>query len=102
MKNKIKIGVKFCGNCNPYFNTSLFLNKIKTNYNTIEFIKWDEEGYCLLLILNSCTVGCATIPSSIMVPKIIVKNDAINYETVSSDFLFDRTLKTIDYFIKKL
>lgn len=95
MKSIKKIGVKFCGNCNPQVNTLQLLEEIKEYYYDIKFVKWDEEDYDLLIVLNSCSVGCSTHPD-FFGTKIIIENNSINYEPVSKENLFCETIKTIN------
>lgn len=99
MSSAIKIGVKFCGNCNPYIDTLQLLEKIKNYYKDIIFVKWDEEGYNLLIILNSCPVGCATHPDFTGY-KLIINNDSINYEPVLTTDLFQEIIKNINHYLK--
>ncbi len=99
MKTSIRIGIKFCGNCNPYVDTIELLDKLKSHYKKMEFVKWDEEDYLILLILNSCPVGCATHPD-FSGPTIIVKSDSINCEPALPEDLFDRMITSINEYIK--
>lgn len=95
MKLSINIGVKFCGNCNPHINTVKLLDDVKNYYNDIRFVKWDEEDYDLLIILNSCPVGCATHPK-FSGNKIIINNDSINCKPFSNEELFNEIIKIIN------
>lgn len=95
LKQPKKIGIKFCGNCNPQINTVQLLQELKNHYNNVEFVKWDELEYDLLIILSSCSVGCATHPN-FMGTKIILNSNSINYETVSLEELFDEVINKID------
>lgn len=95
MEQRKKIGVKFCGNCNPQIKASDLLQKLKNHYKDVDFVKWDELNYDILIILNSCPVGCATHPN-FSGTKIIIKNNSINYEPVSQEELFDEVIKTIN------
>lgn len=97
MKAVVKIGVKFCGNCNPYIDTVQLLEELKNSYKDIKYVNWDEE-YSLLLILNSCPVGCATHPD-FSGNKIILNNDSINYEPVLTEDLLNILKKIINEFI---
>ena len=55
-----KIGVLFCGGCNPTYNRELFYRQLKQHYETsiiFEFFKEAGE-YDLLLIINGCSSEC--------------------------------------------
>jgi hypothetical protein len=94
-ENSLKIGVKFCGNCNPHINTVELFEKLKNYYKEAEFVKWDDKGYDLLIVFNSCPVRCACHPD-FSGPKIIVDNNSINYEPVLTERLLDEIMKTIN------
>ncbi len=55
-------GVKYCGGCNPRFNRTNFLNKVKKQCTDIEFqyVKQDIM-YDHLLVINGCLSKCASI-----------------------------------------
>lgn len=99
METSIRIGVKFCGNCNPYVDTIGLLDKLKNYYKEMEFVKWYEEDYRILLILNSCPVGCATHPN-FSGSTIIIKSDSIDCEPVLPEDLFDKMIIAINEHIK--
>lgn len=92
MKSITKVGVKFCGNCNPYIDTVSLVQKLKSYLPNINFVQWDEGGFSILLILNSCPVGCATHPE-FSGPKLVVSSDSINYMTIPTEKLYDSIVK---------
>jgi len=59
----MRVGVKFCGNCNPCVDAPALVKELGLTLTEYEFVRWnDPDGYEVLLILNSCPVGCATKP----------------------------------------
>lgn len=94
----MKVGVKFCGNCNPYIDTVALLNSIKNNLRDIELVRWDESEFSVLMILNSCPVGCASHPD-FTGPKIVVTSDGVNYEPVLPEDLLDRILEVLGSYL---
>ena len=73
----MRVGVKFCGNCNPRINTPELAGALAAAAPEITFIRWDDQaGYAVLLVLNSCQVGCATQPP-FAGPCIIVTSDSV-------------------------
>ncbi len=55
-----KIGVLFCGGCNPAYNRELLYQQLKQHYEPsiiFEFYTETEE-YDLLLIINGCASEC--------------------------------------------
>jgi hypothetical protein len=99
LDTSIKIGIKFCGNCNPHIDTVELSEMLKNYFKEIQFVNWDAGDYSILLVLNSCTVGCATHPN-FSGPKIITKNDSINYESVLPEDLFKELVKKINEYTK--
>ncbi len=55
-----KIGVLFCGGCNPVYNRELLYRQLKQYYETsIHFEFYNEsDEYDLLLIINGCSSEC--------------------------------------------
>jgi hypothetical protein len=57
----MKIGVRFCGGCNPRFDRGLALEKIRESKPNDEFLHAQEgEAYDLLLVIGGCTNCCAS------------------------------------------
>lgn len=57
----MKIGVKFCGGCNPKYNRSQFLKDICSQIEyEISYAK-ENENYNLLLVINGCTSMCCSV-----------------------------------------
>lgn len=56
----LKIGVLFCGGCNPVYNRELLYRQLKQHYEpSIIFEFYEETGkYDLLLIINGCSSEC--------------------------------------------
>lgn len=100
MIGKIKIGVKFCGNCNPYVDMVSMLSKIKESVPNAEFVSWEVEIYSLLILLSGCPSGCVTIPDY-SGPKTMITSNSINYSEVGAERLLDETLKVLNEFINK-
>ena len=63
VKREIKIGIKFCGNCNPHINPMKIYEKLKDNLpQHIKIIDKDLPEMEVLLVLSSCPVDCASRP----------------------------------------
>ena len=59
----MRVGVKFCGNCNPLIDTAAVLQELKAQADDVVFVPWDEGSYDVLLVLSSCSKDCATRPA---------------------------------------
>jgi len=55
----LKIGVKFCGGCNPRYDRKAFLKKIEEAKAEYNFTYNLEEEYDILLIICGCKSACA-------------------------------------------
>jgi len=80
------VGVKFCGNCNPQFDAERLLKTVEAGAPELDFVHWDGQAYGVLLVVNSCPVGCATIPEH-SVPMVMVTSDAVDGRPVAADEL---------------
>jgi len=62
MKN-LKVGVKYCGNCNPQIDGPALVKKIGAEMPEAEILPADSPEIEALLIVSGCPVDCATRPS---------------------------------------
>lgn len=59
------------------------------------FVRWDDrEGYDVLLVLNSCQVGCATLPS-FEGPCVLVTSDSVQRWPVPEHQLIPAVLNAL-------
>ena len=58
----MKIGIKYCGGCNNYYDRVAFVNNVKEANQDLEFIiAQDGDVVDYLLVINGCTAACADI-----------------------------------------
>ena len=57
----LKVGVKYCGGCNPRFERSTFLKEVQQKYQDIATFEPAKENvdYDRLLVISGCTSACA-------------------------------------------
>lgn len=56
----MKIGIKYCGGCNPIYNRSEAVSQIVSSYPEIEFEPAKQDThYDHILIINGCGRSCA-------------------------------------------
>lgn len=57
----MRIGLKFCGGCNPRHDRGEFANRIRLAFDTVHEIENAVEGemYDYLLLIGGCTNCCA-------------------------------------------
>jgi hypothetical protein len=89
-----KVGVKFCGNCNPHINTAFLLEQLKSAAEDIKFVCWEKGGYDILLLLNSCPVGCVT-PPEFKGPLVVVTSDSVNYLPIAFEKIMSEILRAL-------
>jgi hypothetical protein len=60
----MKVGIKYCGGCNPFINRKRLVNgvmqKLPGDYSYEYF---DFAGCDVVLVVNGCTIACAEVPS---------------------------------------
>jgi len=78
---QIRIGVKFCGNCNPLIACKKLFQEIKKEILKadlyIEFSSWESPNIDLLLVISGCPVDCATRPDQ-KITEIVVAGETID------------------------
>lgn len=81
----MRIGVKFCGNCNPRLDTAKLAGLLAAEAGELHFVRWDDPaGWEVLLVLNSCQVGCATLPD-FAGSCIFVTNESVQHWPVREE-----------------
>ncbi len=56
---KLKVGVRFCGGCNPDYDWEEFWREVKRIAgDEIEWVRWVEEEREALLLINCCQTAC--------------------------------------------
>lgn len=59
---KAKIGVKYCGNCNPHLDGPALVRELAQLNPDLLFTSYRDEGMDVLLIVSGCPVDCASRP----------------------------------------
>jgi hypothetical protein len=60
--SKFRIGVKYCGGCNPeYDRVSLVKDIEKRLKNDAQFVSWQSEDIDLLLVVCGCRTACVDL-----------------------------------------
>ena len=76
-----KIGVKFCGNCNPQIDTKAVYLRVKNlimrQKNDVELCSWDTPGVYNLLVICGCTVNCASRPHDV-ITEVTIAGETVN------------------------
>lgn len=88
----MKIGIKYCGGCNPLFDRKKFAMRLMDDFKDLEFEPVGQDiKYDMILVINGCTRECAAHEELNADKKIIV----------NSDTDFDSIKKKIENYKKK-
>jgi len=96
----VKIRVRFCGNCNPYYDVKDLLKKMQKDYPAFEYLYRDEEEWHLILLVNSCLSACLKKPNTTK-PIVYVSGYQVNHKNCSPDDLSHCISEAIMNAIKK-
>lgn len=84
----MRVGVKFCGNCNPHCDMPALLAGLSARMPDVVFVGWNDGNFDVLLVLNGCPAACATRPA-FAGPVILVSSDSVDFWPVTPDGLPD-------------
>ncbi len=73
----LKIGVKYCGNCNPQINGPKLVKKVKKLLPDSLFLSAEVPDIDVLLIVSGCPVDCATRPKFIG-PLVVIAGKTVD------------------------
>lgn len=80
----MKIGIKYCGGCNPRFNRKETINKLDAYFEDIIFKPINESSwYDIVIVVCGCLTAC------------------VNKESINSNKIFEITPATSLIDIKK-
>lgn len=99
MRSLSKIGIKFCGNCNPQIKTKEILLDIKQSIINkkldIQLVSWDTSDITDVLILCGCPVDCAARPDD-MIVRIIIAGETVNYHPCSAAEIAGKVIEILN------
>jgi len=62
MGDKLKIGLKYCGGCNPTYDRGLMAEKIRRELDDVaNFITIIDKNVDMVLSIQGCDVSCADL-----------------------------------------
>lgn len=60
----LKIGIKYCGGCNPYYDRVALVRRIEGRLQgKVEFVSPDKDSVELVLAVEGCKTACADLGS---------------------------------------
>jgi len=62
MGETVKVGLKYCGGCNPEYDRVALVRHIEESLQgKVEFVTPESEGIELLLAVEGCSTACADL-----------------------------------------
>ncbi len=55
---KIKIGVKYCGGCNPGYNRVAYVELFEKTFSNVELISYQDHAADSILVVTGCSTAC--------------------------------------------
>jgi hypothetical protein len=60
MKGRKKIGIKYCGGCNPTYERVEMVQRVKYKLEDQSlFLRYDQQNLDVLVLINGCNRACA-------------------------------------------
>jgi hypothetical protein len=60
----LKVGIKYCGGCNPYYDRVALLKSIEDRLKGyVQFVAPDDGNSEIILVLEGCRTACADLNS---------------------------------------
>lgn len=79
----MKIGVKFCGGCNPGYERANILKKIRSEFPQVEMEPVQEENaYDLILLISGCHAECLSVAAWQRQAPVISVYQETDYEKI--------------------
>jgi len=58
-KTVVRVGLKYCGGCNPTFNRVAFVMDLTASLDIeVQWVSFEDEGILRLFIVNGCEIAC--------------------------------------------
>jgi hypothetical protein len=62
MDARVKIGIKYCGGCNPGYDRVALVRHIEESLRgEVEFVSPESEEVALVLVVEGCGTACADV-----------------------------------------
>lgn len=100
MKSQRKIGVKFCGSCNPQIDTKEMYLEINRMLTDAELVPWNEAEGTDLLVICGCPVNCAQRPNGIL-KEVTIAGKTVNYSPCDVDNIPHEAVRYLRDNVKK-
>ena len=59
---KLRIGIKYCGGCNPEYDRVALIKQIQERLEVkADFVPWEREDIDLVLVVCGCSASCVDL-----------------------------------------
>ena len=84
----MRIGLKFCGGCNPYYERGAEVQKLNESYPRFLFetVRKDEY-YDIILLVCGCTRSCVQYYREAQADRYVVLRNKKEFEAFSSEIM---------------
>lgn len=66
-----KIGIKFCGGCNPNYDRVAALERIQSRLSSeVEFVRFDCKNIDFILFIKGCDTECVDLNRFGLTPQV--------------------------------
>lgn len=91
----MRVGIKYCGGCNPYIDRDLLTRHLMNKFKQLNFgcEFFDLKNCEVVLVINGCSVGCVGIPKNQKV--VSVCGTEVDQEPFSEDILLEEIIKRV-------
>lgn len=93
----LRVGIKYCGNCNPQMNGPALVQVLRDNMPDTLFLPYDDPRRDVLLVVSSCPVDCATRPQ-VPGPEVSVAGFSVNRVSCGEDELPGAVMRALESF----
>ena len=74
----LRVGIKYCGNCNPTIDGPALVKKLREIMSETEFLPYEHPCKDVLLVVSACSADCATRPQP-PGPEVVVAGRSVNF-----------------------
>lgn len=96
----LKVGIKYCGNCNPQINGPALVQTLRGSMTETWFLPYEEPSRDVLLVVSSCPVDCATRPQ-MPGPEVSVAGSSVNRVSCGRDELQGAVMRALEFYRPK-
>lgn len=76
MKTKKKVGIKYCGGCNPSYERAEIAHRVQSQFNhPLHFVHHDQPDIDALTFMSGCQKACAAQDLNRTIPHYSVTDE---------------------------